>query len=634
MKKLSFLALAAAGLMLGACSSDKDDVASTESQQTVSGESEGFMAVNVNLPTELGTTRAANDVFDDGLADEYKVSDCAILLFQGPDEANATLMNAQDIILPFETSASGSTTSDVTTSYRTTAKVEGYNGYSATNKLYALVCLNYKKVMTISGGVPSFGGTALTKNSSKLTNIHDILLAVASCNLTKDGTKPYFFMTNAVLSTTRGGDASTSDPAPKPADIFQLAELDGNKIYKTKAEAQNNPAGDVFVERAVAKATLSVSATSVESTGGTISITNKEWKIDNTEPKSHVARYMGTAAQQAYLGYSSAAFTATKKYRFVGSTNTGTNTILNTAKNVYRTYWCLDEHYSDDAKTGDVWDVMEHTGAFGAVGVDNPQYCSENTFDVDHQIYGNTTRAIIKVTTDATSPFFTINGNETRYGKSDAESYIMEAVINNTAVVAAFTDKLKTGKSHTIVATDFKPVYERNASTGQYELKTLSMADNWMDSHGDDFTAAPEIPTTVITDVNNSVRVLEYLDGVMYYEARFQHFANTADETGAASLAPWGSWESAASVAVPSGNTPATAYPDNTDKSVNYLGRYGMVRNNWYDVDVTGISRLGSPVDPSANVENPGYSDDNYEQYISVKIHVLSWAKRTQTWSF
>ena len=59
-----------------------------------------------------------------------------------------------------------------------------------------------------------------------------------------------------------------------------------------------------------------------------------------------------------------------------------------------------------------------------------------------------------------------------------------------------------------------------------------------------------------------------------------------------------------------------------------------MVRNNWYDVTITAFNRLGSPVDPSGNVSNPITPDDNVKEYISVKIAVLSWAKRTQSWSF
>ncbi len=59
------------------------------------------------------------------------------------------------------------------------------------------------------------------------------------------------------------------------------------------------------------------------------------------------------------------------------------------------------------------------------------------------------------------------------------------------------------------------------------------------------------------------------------------------------------------------------------------MGRYGLVRNNWYDIQVTEIKKIGSPVVP--NITTDKTPDDNIDAYISAKINVLSWAKRTQS---
>ena len=58
----------------------------------------------------------------------------------------------------------------------------------------------------------------------------------------------------------------------------------------------------------------------------------------------------------------------------------------------------------------------------------------------------------------------------------------------------------------------------------------------------------------------------------------------------------------------------------------NYLGRYGVLRNNWYDIAVEGVKGLGSPINPKLTPT----TDDELESYIAVRINVLSWAKRTQ----
>ena len=59
----------------------------------------------------------------------------------------------------------------------------------------------------------------------------------------------------------------------------------------------------------------------------------------------------------------------------------------------------------------------------------------------------------------------------------------------------------------------------------------------------------------------------------------------------------------------------------------NWLGRWGVLRNNWYQINVTGVSQIGYPEVP----EVPGSYDDPVESWIAVQINVLSWAVRTQS---
>ena len=94
--------------------------------------------------------------------------------------------------------------------------------------------------------------------------------------------------------------------------------------------------------------------------------------------------------------------------------------------------------------------------------------------------------------------------------------------------------------------------------------------------------------------------IATYLDGVTYYIARIKHFNE---------LTPW---------------TAGKPYGTDNDK---YLGRYGVLRNNWYDLSVTSISGLGYPDVPEVK---PTVPDDENEQYINVEVKILSWAKRSQ----
>lgn len=617
MKKFSFLMLAVAGMLFASCSSDKD-VAEAGAPGEINPD--GFMALNINLPTQP-LMRAANDNFDDGLASEYKVSDCALLLFQGTSEAAATLINAQPILLPFDSKVDDVGDADnITTSYLATAKVKGFEK-TAGNKLFALAVLNYKNVMSIeASGMPKIAGTTLSTSST----IADVRALTANADLTsRSGAQNYFFMTNAVLSTAVGGAATT---APAAGNVFQLAQMDPTKIKESEAAAKADPAGDIIVERAVAKATLKVTATKVNG----LDIASTEWSIDNMEPSTYVTRNPGDLA---YIAYSSGAFTPAN-YRFVGNATTKGVTSLGSTADSYRTYWCVDPQY-DAAVTG-----MVPATSFVATGA-NPLYCYENTFDVAHQSYTNTTRAIIKVTLGNTAEFWTVNGGSTRYTTvTDATSYVVDNIVNKSEVLNAFKAGLNAGKSWTVDASSFNITYERDATTGQYKVKTLALSSTVKAEIGDTktFKASFESDiTTVLTDAiasaNNEVVIRDYQGGVMYYEARFKHFAGE----GVADLAPWNTkaaWEDPA----PAGGSTSAAYPG-ANAAQNYLGRYGMVRNNWYDVDVTAINNFGYPADPSGQVNNPDFDDpntpdDNIQEYISAKIHVLSWAKRIQSWSF
>ncbi len=642
MKKLSFLALAAVGLLLGACSSDKD----VDQNGQEGRDGKGYLSVQINLPTIPATaTRALNDVYDDGLAAEYKVNNALLLLFHnatpGDPEANATFWQAVELTIP---EVKDYDDDNITSSYMSVAEVAD----TYTKDLWALVLINYSGVFNLStltfmGKDGSLGvDKALIAGT---TTIADLQKAVFANPFIDNVTGSGFFMTNAVLTSDEGGKSGAT---PAKGNLSVLAKLADDCIKDTEAEAKANPAGSVFVERAVAKATLSVAtgATFIGTTNDPtdpdylgLNITDVKWGLNNTETSSYLVRNMffdegkgtGTLLDD-YMGYSSEAFTP-DDYRFAGSVKIGKTAIQPTV-NLYRTYWCCDPQYSKDAT------LNYATTTYGETGVEKPQYCYENTFDVLRQSYNNTTRAIIKVTTDG-GDFYTVNGKEELYTQADAETEILKIIIDDANIQKAFKDNKTSAGDYTVDKTSFDltvaDLFTRDPSTGQWKIdgakltynpSTVLAADFDLTNLATDLSAAA---TTAAATANAYVTVLKYVGGVMYYEARFQHFADNA--TAANDLAPWNTWEITNKPAV--GGTSAS-YPANTKTAEeNYLGRYGMVRNNWYDVQVTAFAKIGKPVDPSATISTDPTPDDNVnKKYISVKVNVLSWAKRTQRWSF
>lgn len=642
MKKLSFLMLAVAGMLFAACSSDKD---AAEGPQVPGDQviSEGYVALNIHLPS-TPTLRAMNDQYDDGIADEYKVTDACLFLYQKAStdaEGAATLVSAQP--LTYDALNNTLNNDNVTTDFPAWAKILGT--IDPSKDLFALVCVNYKDVITIANGKPTVAGTTLDKDGG---STFAQLLDVATDNGMIGSSNDYFFMTNTVASTAQGGAVTT---APTKDNLVTLAKLDASKIFSTEQAAKANAAGDVYVERAVAKATMKYASTL--KVANTLEIGSIEWAINNTEPTSYVVRNMGDLATD-YMKYSSEGF-ATAEYRMVGNTKFD-------AADLYRTYWCVDPQYATDATL--TLGASSYVAAAKGAATATPLYCHENTFDVAHQNYKNTTRAVVKVTLEDKGTFWAVNDATTKYAtdaaaKAAAGSF-QAAVLNDARIKKFFKDNLVAGHSFTATAEDFTLTYDEPGTGAGYvtltgiTLNTSSSNLTTACSTDLNFTDADAAKTafdalgtlaTIISDINADVKVKKFVGGNMWYTARFEHFANTAYEKslttyaeatakGQGDLAPWNCWEPTGKK--PTAGSVANSYPAGTTKTAeeNYLGRYGMVRNNWYDVQIDKIDGFGEPVDPSLSVDNPTTPDDNPESYISVKIYVLSWAKRTQSWSF
>ena len=598
MKKSLLFSAVLAGLMLGSCSSS-DDLAGGNNP-SFNKDGNGFMSVSVNLPTRSGnTSRAVNDKYDDGEASEYEVKNGILALF---DATGKTSEGEYKLLAAYKLDLTGTdldTDNDNITS--THSVVTQINSITATD-VYALVILNDNSILTASDGKLLQGGT--TDLTGKTYN--DILSLTTENTMTGTG----FFMANAPVSATPG-NASAPD-----GKYTTLSKVDVTKIKETKSEAINDPAVSVFVERGVAKVSLN-SLASGNTTDDNLPYEFNGWVLDNTTKSSYIVRNMGTEAG-TYLKYSSEKFTTPANYRFVGDTK------LVETSNLYRTYWCVDPTYSQ------TFDATTHAAKFNTADVTSwltpgkYVYCHENTFDVAHMDYSNTTRALVKVTFNNGNKFYTNNGANTILDTDDKRndavmSYVLGTDINIVDLKKYLSDN--TTGTVTWEKKDFELTWATTPDKdGILKVKDIKLSTDGQAKLNGGSSAPAFTGWDAIKDQLNTNRVIrQYDNGASYYEVRIKHFAG--DDAGAGDLAPWNTWETTIKPSA------ALAYPGNAEK--NYLGRYGLVRNNWYDIDVTAIKKIGSPVVPDITTDNT--PDDNIDAYISAKINVLSWAKRTQS---
>ena len=569
-----------AGLMLGSCSSSDDLAGGNNTGSNQSGD--GYVAFNINLPSQAGTSSRAgseNDQFKDGLTSEYDVKNATLLLFGGNDESTATFVKAYALnTAPW--TPKGPDDNVTKTSATVIQKVD-----APANKYFALVVLNHNNVFslgtdgTIKVGTEDLAGSTLD-GFLKKTN------ATTGKSLTESG----FYMANAPLSSKPGG---SSDPTG--ATINTLVSLDG-KVKATEAEA-SAAAADIYVERGVAKVTMATPTVSVVDGSYTddahttkVPFEVTSWALDNTNKSTYLVR--STEDFSSWLGLATMKTGITNKNRFVGSAEVGTG--------LYRTYFAKDPNFNTAENSSATFNEATDADYSTKFGDENPKYCFENTFDVENQKDNKTTRVLIKAKLNSGNDFYVLNGNQNTIYKYDA---VIKEIQNQFLTEYAQWIKDNVATPATVDESNVKVTI--STAAGKVDITSISI---------DGLTLKPTstetgLPADVVTKVTARLgSIQKYSNGESYYFVRIKHFGDD--------LTPWANGELGVG---------AEVYPSPNEKA-NWLGRYGVLRNNWYDISVTGVKGLGSPTVPKVTT----ITDDELKSYIAVKINVLSWAKRTQ----
>ena len=578
MKKISFFALAlAAGLMMGCSDEVGNDVNPGGTGSATVGE--GFMSVAINLPSTTGDSRASVDGFDDGLATEYAVKNGKLFIFGGATEAAATLqaIYTLDVSDPW-TDVSGQITTTKTIAVSTT-DMTGPN-------FYALVVLN-----------DNSQNLGLTVGTSKISDLEANTLTPASeATLRTNG----FMMVNSPLSQVAGGVNQ-----PTSVTLLKYPSFDKTKIKSNSQDALLDPAATIYVERVHAKVTLSKpqsqSMTSPSTALGTMDVLG--WALDNTNKSTYLMRNVTNANWWAYK--STKTGTPTPEYRFIEDDPV--------AANLYRTYWCTDPNYNI-AYAAANFNTITDTDLKATFGANNPQYCLENTFDTDHQTEQNTTAVIVKAQFNGGEDFYVRNSNiNTIYNATNAQGVVKEMLLNWLEANKATYIKKGEITGANITSVTLAADADKKVTATAIELDDCSSVTEWAEDQNAEKQNAEKLETAMnaqLTEINKTLNMTFYEDGVAYYRLLIKHFGDTDT--------PWAEADKVGT----------DSYPDVAGGATGenqWLGRYGMVRNNWYDLTVTGARELGSPTIPE--VTNT-YDDD--VNNLAVTINILSWAKRTQ----
>lgn len=510
-----------------------------------------YATFTIKLPTTNGTRADGEPTYDDGTADEYAVNNATLLVFRGKTgekEADAEFVESVELGDMKPWTGVNDDPNVITTEANITAKLNNFES-SYTGNYYAVIMLNNN--MTGSNKKVKLPANGNTFSDWQKANVINSMASEVNG----------FYMANAVK--VNGTTTST------------LVTIDKNKVTTNESAAQS--AATIYVERGVAKVTMTAfSEMNVKGlTGDKVTIT--AWDLDVTNKKSYPVHNVDN-----YDSYGDYWGDIWEVERFTSGHPT-----------FNRAHWGIDPNYStisNDKKYTDDFNYKAKTYDFSGAGdATAPKYCLENTFSLGHMYQNQTTRVIMKATYVPSG----LTAGETFYMFDGKSGYFTEGTLT-TQISTAITNAGYTATDFSLPLTDMKKAGKHLLTANDITKTSGSVEVN------DEFLGK----VNAALGLSDNKKISTYYEGVSYYIARIKHFGDAQT--------PWNSGD--------------PTYGTGAEAKKKYLGRYGMVRNNWYELQVNSISNPGSPDVPEVNPDSPDDEDDKY--YINCSVRILSWAKR------
>lgn len=537
---------------------------SCEKKELEGGETKAYEAQVTLVMPVTQESKADDTLYDEGIASEYTVNN-AMTYFCFYDENRHRLAVVPGTDIVWQGPAQSQKGENVTKTGTITLNVNRKPTY-----MLCFVNANAEIASELSNKtlaqVLDFCAKEEHKGDKK-----DILDNFAKAN--------QFFMSNSAYIDTEGGVVRE----------LQVAD----NVYEVGKKKDQQPIV-VFVERAVAKTTVSISATPAGTLEG----------VDYYALSSQIKTPTGTDTHNFAIKFDAWSLNATnKRFGPIKNIEPGKYDFAwqwyNTKNG--RSYWATDANYvptpgSKYPTNSTAWDtdnrtllssldlnyysLNQATNQFSKGEDVYPEYCFENTYD---KTIAESPLERMSATTMVLLKAYYCNADGTAY---EGNIYRLDGMIYTEAQLKAlFKSYIETalGEKDAINVNNILLTYSATSYKDRADVKTIikydgpkAMPEGW------------EKDNLNMNLIGSSVLYV-YRGGICYYTAPIQHFGS---------------------------------------REVGELGKYGVVRNHWYSVGVTGIKSFGHPADPN----KPIIPEDITEQHfaIDLEIKVLSWAKHSQ----
>lgn len=599
-------------IFFGCTNNEEEDI---QGQQPVS-KRDAYTSVTIKLPV-VGGTRASTPAHADGEAKEYAVKDLTLLFFRAPDGVEE---NEDDFVLseflttlPALQVYPGGGALNVTLPSGTSTTTDGITQTFSTDAIpIDKTSSRVLAILNLKGAFVSMGGalTGLLKVGNTFKNINNAIQLVSIADLTGDE-NGFLMLSEPVWDTSAGRTVTLTKITPGSKESAVT-----NKSY-------------VNVERAVAKVTLAVNETNYTQKEGDVyssfEVADGSHKGDKIEILGWL---LGNTNQSTYP------FRKVDKEWATGFTSVWNNGILS-GKHVY---WAEDPNYKDRGSDASpfnnpvletaTWNNFTVGTATPSSGVYN-EYCFENTCNYDIMYKANVTRLIIKAkyypnssnqiggnnTSDNDGTWWSFTSVAAHYSQKHLFRQIALWITShkgaldfpanlddgNSIDAAEGSSSIQVttnadGISATLSSTNGSwSIALEKSGTNHYNLDALSYKSNTAGSETVTMDAA--LKTTFQNQVGE---IQKYDRGICYYEAFIRHFTNEE-----------GGYDTSWSIG-------------NDGYGVQQLGRYGLVRNNWYKLTLNSIKQPGEPTIP----DDKEVPVDTETAYIDCDISIVAWALR------
>ena len=588
-----FRNLLLSAMLLTACR-DYDDIPGLPAVDILTcfnAEGKAWLTLDLNLPEQDGATRAVT--FDDGTSAEHTVRTLTLVLFHGTGTEDQ-MQVASVYQLAYE--AVDDSHPQVTHHSRKAFQISSDN----------IVKGDRLAILAIANASPDI------KNGNTFAQVRSMTTGITT---TIDGTQ-FFVMTSSPLATANDGSGIVST----------LMEISAANLYDTENEANDHPAGHIYLERAAAKITVKETVGSPKELPGNPNISFESsdlaYAIDNYNTAANLVRYFNAS----WLPYRSS---NDAPLRFVETTP------LPAQPARYRTYWAQDQNYT--GSTGLIYKTHAQRENITWRAMNNNSYCAENTFEAAHQQDDCTTSVLVRLQLNNGGDFFTTSttGGDIVYlpprnsvseeGTSASESfsrqhrspafnaktideYLRTWLMQAYPSFRNWVNTYAAGETkHVSIAVGAASDWE---TTGKATIVKVAQSACAANTAGADAFDALD----VVSYINTNITIYYYNNGYCYYRVPLRHFTDEETE-----------WQSTPQM---TGNATSQAYQANGEFSVDhrYLGRYGLVRNNWYNINIRKIAHIGNPIIP-ALTQN---ADDRVEQLLNATLVISSWTSHDE----